>query len=135
MTPELRDPTDAREWIRRARSNLARARAGPSSPEVLYDDLAFDAQQAAEKAAKAVLVHAGSSVPRTHSLVELLDLVERTGHSVPPDVREAGRLTAYAVDARYPGFEPVTAVEHAEAVVLAESVVVWAEAIVPRGPG
>jgi HEPN domain-containing protein len=56
MPPEPRNPLDPREWLRRARSNLARARAGMITSEVLYEDACFDAQQAAEKAIKAVLV-------------------------------------------------------------------------------
>lgn len=57
MPRRRRDPTDPAEWLRRAHSNLARARADRNSPEILYEDLCFDAQQAAEKAIKAVLVH------------------------------------------------------------------------------
>lgn len=100
MPPERRDPTDPLEWIRRARSNLARARAGPPAPEVLYEDLAFDAQQAAEKGIKAVLVARRVDFRKTHSLVNLLSLVEGAGVVVPADVREAARLTRYAVRTR-----------------------------------
>jgi HEPN domain-containing protein len=57
MPPNDRDPTTPDEWLRRARSNLARARASHNLPEVLYEDLCLDAQQAAEKAIKALLVH------------------------------------------------------------------------------
>ena len=54
MPSELRDPTDPRDWLRRARSSMALAKAGQPTPEVLFEDLAFHAQQAAEKAIKAV---------------------------------------------------------------------------------
>ena len=50
-----RDPSDPREWLRRARSSLALASTTPASPEVLYEELCFEAQQAAEKAVKSVL--------------------------------------------------------------------------------
>jgi HEPN domain-containing protein len=126
MPPELRDPTDPREWLRRARSNLARAGAGLPTPEVLYEDLAFDAQQAAEKAIKAVLVGKAAAFPKTHALVELFDLAEAAGVVVPEGVREAGSLTVYAVETRYPGIEDVTEEEYLEAVELAERVVMWA---------
>jgi len=56
MPPERRDPTDPAEWLRRARSNLARAKADRNLADVLYEDLCFDAQQAAEKAIKGLLV-------------------------------------------------------------------------------
>jgi HEPN domain-containing protein len=47
MPPNDRDPTGPHEWLRRARSNLARARADRNLPDVLYEDLCFDTQQAA----------------------------------------------------------------------------------------
>jgi HEPN domain-containing protein len=53
MPPERRPPDDPREWINRARSNLVRAQT--TLPGVYLEDLCFDAQQAAEKAIKAVL--------------------------------------------------------------------------------
>ena len=43
----------------RAASNLARARQGRQCEEVLFEDLCFDAQQAAEKALKALLIFFG----------------------------------------------------------------------------
>jgi HEPN domain-containing protein len=136
MAGDVRDPTDPQEWLRRARSNLARANSGRSSSEVLYEDLAFDAQQAAEKAIKAVLVHVGVMFPRTHALVLLFDLIESGGCVVPLDVREAARLTVYAVEARYPGGEDVTEQEYAAAVEIAKRVVRWAEELLdgPSGP-
>jgi hypothetical protein len=39
-------PTDPHEWLRRARSNLARAKS--QIPEACLEDLCFDAQQASE---------------------------------------------------------------------------------------
>ena len=47
-------PDDPREWLNRARSNLARARK--MIPGVYLEDLCFDAQQGTEKAIKAVFV-------------------------------------------------------------------------------
>jgi hypothetical protein len=45
--------------LNRARSNLIRAKADMRIPEVYLEDLCFDAQQAAEKAVKAILLHGG----------------------------------------------------------------------------
>lgn len=128
MPPERRDATHAAEWLRRARSNLARAMAGRSTPEVLYEDLCFDAQQAAEKAIKALLVHRQVAFPRTHAISDLLTILEGSGVDVPAEIREAAALTGYAVEARYPGLsEEVTEGEYVEALALAERVVRWAE--------
>lgn len=51
------------EWIRRAKSNLERARAGKVSEDILYEDLCFDCQQAAEKAIKAFLISIDKEFP------------------------------------------------------------------------
>ena len=72
MAPKLRDSGDPGEWLRHARSNLSRCRADRRLPDVLFEDLCFDAQQAAEKALKAVLISGGKRFPRTHDLAELL---------------------------------------------------------------
>jgi HEPN domain-containing protein len=53
MSPAKRfPPEDPREWLNRARSNLAIARNRVS--QAYLEDLCFEAQQAAEKAIKAV---------------------------------------------------------------------------------
>lgn len=128
MNREQRSPDDPWEWLRRARSNLAQAKGGIGLPEVYLEDLCFQAQQAAEKAVKGVLLALGIRFPYTHDLATLLSLVERVGYSIPAPVRDAALLSDYAVEARYPGpAEPVTDEEYREAIALAESVVCWAE--------
>lgn len=131
MPPQRFPPDDPREWINRAKSNLARAREGLRISGVYLEDLCFDAQQAAEKALKALLICRGVRFPYVHDLAELLGLVEQAGQKVPKTVREAARLTRYAVVTRYPGLvEPVTWQEHKDAVTIAEAVVRWAQDIV-----
>lgn len=69
--------------------------------------------------------------PYTHDLAELLTLVAQAGQTVSADVKQAARLTRYAVAARYPGLaEPVSHEEHREAVSIAQSVVSWAEEVI-----
>ncbi len=130
--PERLPPDDPREWLRRARSNLALARA--RGPDVYLEDLCFEAQQAAEKAIKAVLIHLGHEVPRAHDLARLLSVLGDAGEDIPDDVREAVDLTPYAVLGRYPGpLRALTEEEYLRAVVLAERVVRWAEQRVTGG--
>lgn len=124
-------PDDPREWLRRARSNLALARS--RSHGVVLEDLCFEAQQAAEKAVKAVLMARGLDVPRTHDLSHLLGLLVEAGETLPPDVRASAELTPYAVATRYPGLEPVTEDEYTRAIELAEAVVRWAEGRIEGG--
>ena len=94
---------DALRWLRRARSNLARAKAERSLPEVLYEDLCFDAQQAAEKAIKAVPVYKKIPFPKTHDIIDLLTLLDEGGIETGEELRQADSLTSYAVQTRYPG--------------------------------
>jgi HEPN domain-containing protein len=44
----MRNLEAANTWLKRAKSNMARAKAGRVSSEILYEDLCFDAQQAVE---------------------------------------------------------------------------------------
>ena len=133
--PELDEltPGSPAEWLRHAFSDLELAGI-PLPPKVLPETLCFHAQQAAEKALKAVLVAHGVSVPRTHNLRTLVDLLPPD--LVPPlDVQEAVGLTDYAVASRYPGaIEAVEEEDRQEAVSLAEAVVYWAEQVVRRMP-
>ena len=123
--PERFPPDDPREWLNRARSNLALARN--RAPDVYLEDLCFEAQQAAEKALKAVLIGRGVDFPYVHDLARLLSLLEEEGETIPATVRKAGMLTPYALITRYPGIvRPVTDREHGEAVEIAEAVVRWA---------
>jgi len=124
------DPTDPLTWLARARSNLKIAESGSDWPGVFLEDLCFDAQQAAEKALKAVCVHHALDFPKTHSLVILMDILESASLEVPPEVKAADGLTSYAVQARYPGWgEDVTEGEYQRTLELARRVVSWASGI------
>ena len=101
MKPRERFPyDDPREWMNRAHSNLARSRLWTA--DVYLEDLCFDAQQAAEKAVKGLMLARGIRHPFIHDLAALLSLVEESGIGVPAEVFEAAILTRYAVVARYP---------------------------------
>jgi HEPN domain-containing protein len=54
MPPKKSALGTAQEWLKRAKGNLALAKQ-PKPREAFWDDLCFDAQQAAEKSIKAVL--------------------------------------------------------------------------------
>ncbi|MDA2926259.1 HEPN domain-containing protein [Acidobacteria bacterium AH-259-G07] len=135
MAPRRKPPADPLEWLNRAKSNLSRAKADIRLSDVYLEDLCFDAQQAAEKAVKAVLIHLGVRFPYVHDLVELLTLVEENGEVVPTPVKEAGRLTRFAIVSRYPGLtEPVTREEYEKALRIAEVVVEWVDNLLTRKP-
>ncbi len=132
MPPDDEKAT-AREWLLRARGNLSRAQQ-PKPAEAFWEDLCFDAQQAAEKAVKAVLIARGVSFPYVHDIDVLLTTLESAGWSVGDEIRQADDLSRYAVETRYPGVGPrVTESEWREAVALATAVVEWAEQELARG--
>ena len=124
--PERFPPDDPREWMNRARSNLALARS--RIHHVYLEELCFEAQQAAEKAIKALLIRRSVEFPYIHDLSRLLLLLEEAGETIPGLVRQAQDLTDYATTMRYPAKgEPVSEQEYAKAIEIAEAVVHWAE--------
>jgi len=116
------------EWLQHAISNLEIAKE--PRPRVILGHLCFEAQQAAEKAVKAVLVFRGIEFPKTHDLRVLLTILD-PGRELPEQIWEAVDLTDFAIEPRYPGIgEPVSEEEYRKAVALAEQVVRWAEGII-----
>lgn len=127
MPPDSDGPGGGEDWLRHARSDLALASAVGPVGDILAETLCFHAQQAAEKALKAVLVHVGIEFPRTHSLRLLVDLLPRAIR-IDPVLESVVGLTDYAVTTRYPGeTEPVDQAELEESIRLAQAVVRWAE--------
>ncbi|MBW1839537.1 MAG: HEPN domain-containing protein [Deltaproteobacteria bacterium] len=120
-----------RDWLKRARSNLERARVGKIKDEILYEDLCFDCQQSAEKAIKALLISIDKEFPPTHSIARLLEIVSETKTEIPEEIQKAIDLTDYAVKTRYPGeSEPVTKEEYEEALTIAETIYNWVSSII-----
>lgn len=95
--------THARQWLAKAKSDLVAAERliaadGP------YDAVCFHAQQAAEKALKALLAFAQAPIPHTHNLEDLqAACVPLTSVSVPARLStwELSELTPFAVESRY----------------------------------
>lgn len=132
MSPEDIAPGSPSDWLRHAWSDLELARVVRNS-RILLEDLSFHAEQAAEKALKAVLIFKSIPFPKTHNIRTLLDLLPQD--VIPTkEVKEAAGLTDYAVLSRYPGdLEPVTDEEYRKALSLAEIVVKWAEGVIKGG--
>jgi len=126
MKGRKRSPDNPDEWLHRAKSSLALARQ--KTADVLYEDLCYQAQQAAEKALKAVLVAGKIPYPYTHDINALLSVLEQNNKSFPEELWSAVTLTSYASDTRYPGFDkPVTKDEYDKAIILAHMILRWAE--------
>jgi len=120
------------DWIKRAKSNMERLKAGRISQDVLYEDLCFDAQQCVEKSLKSLLVSLDVEFPWKHDIDVLFDLISKTGIEIPDNLKGAVILTRYAVHTRYPGLaEPVSEEDYQEALKLAETVFNWVNSIIP----
>lgn len=119
-----------KDWLTHAESDLNLARLGHGSEQVLPQQICFHAQQAAEKALKAVLLSGRVDFPLTHDIEQLLEIAERAEIDLPPEVRDASQLTPYAVETRYPGsWQEVTDDDANAAIELAQHVIIWAKEI------
>lgn len=98
----------ARLWIEKARHDLFTARHTLAAPGGPTDTPCFHAQQAAEKALKALLTVHGCLCPRTHDLLMLLDAALPFALELDVYRQALGLMTAYAIEVRYPGdcFDP-----------------------------
>lgn len=92
------------EWIDRAEGDFntavreSRVRKLPN-----YDAVCFHCQQCAEKYLKAFLQQRSTLFPKTHDLIELLELCVSCEHRSESQRESLLRLRQYAVDYRYPG--------------------------------
>lgn len=103
----------AREWKAKADGDLRSARTLLDLDPPETDAVAFHCQQAAEKYLKALLVAVGIDPPRSHDLGVLLELSSERYPGVQ-DLQEACEyLTPFAVQTRYPLFEPPISAESA----------------------
>ena len=134
MPVDPKETGSPQEWLRHARSDLALC-GMPKTRRILYQHLCFHAQQAAEKALKAVLVANGVRFPKTHDLAFLMESLPTTV-SVPPPLINLPALNQYAVQQRYPGESPaITRKHHNAATLLAEETVAWAARCIGRTNG
>jgi len=98
--------TDPLAWAALAEEDYLLARSALRRKKPLRYGVCFHAQQCVEKYLKAILILRKRGFPKTHDLVALSDLCARAGVIVPMDADELDRLSAYAVQVRYPGEEP-----------------------------
>jgi HEPN domain-containing protein len=117
---------DYKAWLKRARSSLALAKTGPDE-EIIFEDLCYQAQQAAEKALKSLLVFFDIDPERTHNLVNLTK--ELSKHiAIPAEINDIVTLNDYAVQTRYPGdYTPIEETEYSKSIRIAEQCVKWVE--------
>jgi HEPN domain-containing protein len=92
------------EWIEKAEGDISTARREyRARKQPNYDAVCFHAQQAAEKYLKAVLQENGRTIPRIHSLAELLAMLLKDDPSFLLIQNDLSVMENYSVQFRYPG--------------------------------
>ena len=102
----MTEPDEVVLWITRAEEDFLLALSSLRRKKPLTYGATFHSQQCAEKYLKALLTHNGISFPRTHDLVALNNLCNRSGIILPVSDDDLDKLAAYAVEVRYPGIQP-----------------------------
>lgn len=87
----------------------------------------FHAQQAAEKAIKAVLASCGDEFPWTHDLRHLIERLDNLKRALPQSLRNVQVLAPWAVEFRY-GETIDDRLDRPQALRLAQQIIEWAEA-------
>ena len=115
--------SDPHEWLLFAHDDLAAARLLLTDVELPARMACFHAQQAAERALKASLIHGTIQFRKTHDLVVLVGLQPEPLRSEVGNL-DLQRLQQWAVDARYPAELPdITPGEAAAVVAIADQIV------------
>ena len=96
--------SDVRLWLRYSLEDLEAAEA-LAGTKVNPRQVCFLAQQAAEKAVKAILVFCQIEFPKSHDLEALVNMIPE-GWTVKSRDLDFSTLTEWAVEARYPGDWP-----------------------------
>jgi len=129
--PDRKMPSLPEEWLNHAISDFRLAQLGRQDDLIMREQVCFHAQQAVEKAFKAVLLHGKIDFPFSHNLQALVELIMENGIPVSEDIAASGVLTPYAVEARYPGYwGEIAEQDVGEALTLAETVIAWAKGII-----
>ena len=124
------DYHDPDAWIRHAESDLAFARAKPKG--ALPEHRCWHAQQAAEKALKAVLVARGAEIAHTHNLNILLRALKSEGANIPPEIGAVRELGRHAAETRYPALGDAPEFRPEEEIKKAKAALKWAKKQIAR---
>lgn len=97
---------DVLEWIYKAEGDFKTASRELSyGTESNYDAVCFHAQQCCEKYLKALLTEHNEPFPKLHDLEALLNLLSSEASCLEGLRACMRRLTAMAVEVRYPGYQ------------------------------
>lgn len=122
----MKDPEEVRkhlalQWFRKADEDLRLAEELFERRMPYGAAIVFHCQQAAEKFLKSLLTWCQIEFPKTHDLLELINLLASRDPAAAEELQPCAELTPYAVEFRYPGDLPEITIEEMRiAVTLAE---------------
>ncbi len=123
----------ARRWLRWAAEDLLAAEHSASDTDIAPRVACSLAQQAAEKAIKALVVSSDLDPPKTHNLLRLARILteETADQLLEVDLEE---LTRWAIEGRYPeDLDEATSTDATRAVELARQITALAYSTLERG--
>ena len=92
-----------KDWLNKAKSDLASARKLASGSEYYLDTAIYHCQQCAEKAIKGYLVFHDKRVTKTHDIQDLLTNASVFEKTIVQWMEAGENLSQYATMFRYPG--------------------------------
>ena len=112
---------EAQLWLSFAKSDLDAAYVLLEKGDFFPRQICFMAQQAGEKALKAILVYPEINFPKTHDLDRIREIIPE-GWAVKEKFPNLYDLSVWSVESRYPGHSPdVTEYEARVTLQLAEA--------------
>ena len=117
----------ARLMLEKASDDAVALRKLAADAEIADALVGFHAQQAVEKALKAVLSAHDRAYPWTHDLRHLIELLDEAGEPLPDRLSDVRRLTPWAVEFRYGGTIEDD-LDRPAAVALVDDALAWAQA-------
>lgn len=126
------DLEEALLLLRKAREDADAVKKLTPDTDIADSVVGFHAQQAVEKALKAVLAASGDDFPWTHDLRHLMDRLETIETPLPATLHEVRTLGPWAVEFRY-GETIDDLLEREQALMLVSEVIEWAQAEI-EGP-
>ncbi len=116
--------------LRKATADLAVTRTLAADADPHDEAIGFHAQQAVEKAIKAVLAISEIAAPRTHDLTYLVELLDSHTIDVPATIAEPEWLSPWAVTTRYDDLDDT--LDREAAIEAADTAIAWARMLLSQ---
>ena len=114
--------SDYAAWLAKAEDDVLVIESIVSAPRVLWEAVAFHAQQAAEKFLKGLLAGKGTQPPKTHDLVVLVELASKHDPSLAQFQDHARTLNSMYISSRYPSTPSPTEAQARQCVEIAKQI-------------